>query len=411
MNNITTISLAEVIRVALWALARNKLRSALTMLGVIIGVGAVICSVAVGEGASNQIQEQIRNIGDNMVWIEAGGRQVNGVRSGTRGTKSLTMGDLRAIQQQVPLVFNVSPNVDTGAQVVFGNQNWFTFLRGVFPEYLAVRRWRIARGSAFFQSDVDHNANVCLLGQTVVEQLFGQEDPLGKIIRVKTIPFEVVGVLAPKGQSPFGTDQDDTLIMPLTTAQKKVMGIDWLDDIMGSAVSMGAIDSAEKQITSLLRERHHLRPDEEDDFNLRHPADIARASAESQRIMTLLLASIASISLLVGGIGIMNIMLVSVTERTREIGIRLAVGATEQDVQMQFLSEATVLSLVGGSFGILTGIVGSRAVSNSLQWPTQIAPQAILVAVVFSAAVGVFFGYYPARKAAHLDPIEALRFE
>jgi len=411
MNNITTISLAEVIRVALWALARNKLRSALTMLGVIIGVGAVICSVAVGEGASNQIQEQIRNIGDNMVWIEAGGRQVNGVRSGTRGTKSLTMGDLRAIQQQVPLVFNVSPNVDTGAQVVYGNQNWFTFLRGVFPEYLAVRRWRIARGSAFFQSDVDHNANVCLLGQTVVEQLFGQEDPLGKIIRVKTIPFEVVGVLAPKGQSPFGTDQDDTLIMPLTTAQKKVMGIDWLDDIMGSAVSMGAIDSAEKQITSLLRERHHLRPDEEDDFNLRHPADIAGASAESQRIMTLLLASIASISLLVGGIGIMNIMLVSVTERTREIGIRLAVGATEQDVQMQFLSEATVLSLVGGSFGILTGIVGSRAVSNSLQWPTQIAPQAILVAVVFSAAVGVFFGYYPARKAAHLDPIEALRFE
>jgi len=411
MNNITTISLAEVIRVALWALARNKLRSALTMLGVIIGVGAVICSVAVGEGASNQIQEQIRNIGDNMVWIEAGGRQVNGVRSGTRGTKSLTMGDLRAIQQQVPLVFNVSPNVDTGAQVVYGNQNWFTFLRGVFPEYLAVRRWRIARGSAFFQSDVDHNANVCLLGQTVVEQLFGQEDPLGKIIRVKTIPFEVVGVLAPKGQSPFGTDQDDTLIMPLTTAQKKVMGIDWLDDIMGSAVSMGAIDSAEKQITSLLRERHHLRPDEEDDFNLRHPADIAGASAESQRIMTLLLASIASISLLVGGIGIMNIMLVSVTERTREIGIRLAVGATEQDVQMQFLSEATVLTLVGGSFGILTGIVGSRAVSNSLQWPTQISPQAILVAVVFSAAVGVFFGYYPARKAAHLDPIEALRFE
>ncbi len=411
MERITAVSVAEVVRVALRALARNKLRSSLTMLGIIIGVGAVICSVAVGEGASVQIQEQIRNIGDNMVWIEAGGRQVNGVRTGTRGTKSLTMGDLRAIQQQVPLVYNVSPNVDTGTQVVYGNQNWFTFVRGVSPEYLAVRRWRIARGSAFFQGDVDRANNVCLLGETVVQQLFGQEDPLRKTIRVKSVPCEVVGVLAPKGQSPFGRDQDDTIIMPLTTVQRKIMGIDWLDDIMCSAVSMQAIDSAERQIASLLRERHHLRPDQDDDFNLRHPADIARVSAESQRIMTLLLASIASVSLLVGGIGIMNIMLVSVTERTQEIGIRLAVGATEQDVQMQFLSEATVLSLVGGSFGILAGVAGSLAVSNALQWPTRVSPEAIVIAVIFSVAVGVFFGYYPARKAAHLDPIEALRFE
>jgi putative ABC transport system permease protein len=401
----------EVVRLALRALARNKMRSILTMLGIIIGVGAVICSVAVGEGASSQIQEQIRNLGDNMIWIEAGGRQVNGVRTGVRGTKSLTLGDAKAVEQQVPLVFNISPHVDTGVQVVYGNQNWFTQVRGVSPSYLEVRRWRVVRGSAFFQSDVDHAASVCLLGWTLVDNLFGQEDPVGKTIRVKSLPCQVVGVLASKGQSPFGQDQDDVLIMPYTTVQKKIKGIDWLDDIMCSAVSLDAITSAEQEITALLRERHHLRSDEEDDFNLRHPADAARASAESQHVMTLLLASIASVSLLVGGIGIMNIMLVSVTERTREIGVRMAVGATEGDVRAQFLSEAVVLSLIGGSMGVLAGLAGSVAISTALQWPTLIHTEAILVAVVFSAAVGVFFGYYPARKAAHLDPIEALRYE
>ena len=405
------LNFGELLRVAVRALARNKMRSVLTMLGIIIGVGAVICSVAVGEGASNQVQEQIRSIGDNMIWIEAGGRNVNGLRTGARGTKSLTLGDAKAIVQQVPLVFNVSPHVDTGVQVIYGNQNWFTAVRGVSPEYLAVRRWRVDRGSLFFQSDVDYAANVCLLGQTIVDALFGAEDPLGKTIRVKNLPCKVIGVLAAKGQSAFGQDQDDVLIMPFTTVQRKIKGIDWLDDIMCSAASGEAIAPAERQITSLLRERHHLRPDEEDDFNLRHPADIAQASAQSQRVLTLLLSSIASISLVVGGIGIMNIMLVSVTERTREIGLRMAVGATEENVQAQFLSEAVMLSLLGGSLGVLAGVVGSSAISNALRWPTEIPPQAILIAAVFSMAVGVVFGYYPARKAAHLDPIEALRYE
>ncbi len=381
------------------------------MLGIMIGVGAVICSVAIGQGASLQIQEQIRNIGDNMIWIEAGGRNVNGVRTGTRGTKTLTLGDARAIQAQIPQVTNVSPHVDTGVQVVYGNQNWFTWVRGVSPEYLAVRRWGIARGGPFFQHDVDFAANVCLLGQTVVENLFGEEDPVGKTMRVKGLPCRVVGVLDRKGQSAFGQDQDDVLIMPYTTVQKKVKGINWLDDIMCSAISAEAITTAESQITALLRERHHLRPDEDDDFNLRHPADIAAVRAESERILTLLMASIAAVSLVVGGIGIMNIMLVSVTERTREIGVRMAVGATEGAVQIQFLSEATVLSMMGGALGVAAGMVGSVAISSVFQWPTQVPPAAILIAVIFSAGVGIGFGYYPAHKAAHLDPIAALGYE
>ena len=405
------MGLMAVLRVATVALARNKMRSILTMLGIIIGVCAVICSVAVGTGASNQIQQQISNLGDNMIWIEAGGRSVNGVRTGSRGTKTLVLADARAIQQQISQVTNISPHVDTPVQVVYGNQNWYTQVRGVSPEYLAVRRWTIARGSSFFQDDVDHAASVCLLGQTVMANLFGSEDALGKTIRVRNLPCQVIGILAAKGQSPSGQDQDDFLIMPFTTVQKKIKGIDWLDDIMCSSISPAAIRPAEQQITALLRERHHLRPDQEDDFNLRHPAEIAEAGAESQRIMTILLASIASVSLIVGGIGIMNIMLVSVTERTREIGLRLAVGATESDVQMQFLGEATVLSVLGGGVGVVTGIVASNIISSTLRWPTLVPWGALVIAVIFSAAVGVFFGFYPAHKAAHLDPIEALRYE
>jgi putative ABC transport system permease protein len=399
------------LRVALRALQRNKLRTALTMLGIIIGVGAVICAVAIGEGASQEVQEQISNLGDNMVWIEAGGRNVNGVRSGNRGTKTLTLGDAQAIQQQILVATNVSPHVDTGVQVVYGNLNWFTRVRGVAPEYLAVRRWRVDQGSPFSESDVSHAANVCLLGKTVADFLFGDADPTGKTIRVKNIPCLVTGVLAVKGQSSFGNDQDDTLLMPYTTVQRKIKGIDWVDDIMCSATSPALIGTAERQITALLRERHHLRPDQEDDFNLRHPADLAQARAQSERIMTLLLAGIASVSLLVGGIGIMNIMLVSVTERTREIGVRMAVGATEQDVQMQFLSEAVVLSFIGGIAGLLFGGLGSVLISQILHWRTSVPAEAVLIAVLFSASVGIFFGYYPAREASRLDPIEALRYE
>jgi len=281
----------------------------------------------------------------------------------------------------------------------------------VTPDYLKIRRWNLSRGGAFTDADVDDSSDVCIIGQTVAENLFGNDDPVGKVIRVKNLPFRIIGELVPKGQSPFGNDEDDTLIMPLTTVQKKIAGIDWVNSIACSATSQDAIRPAIDQITSLLRQRHHLRPDEDDDFIIRSPDDLAETQAESGRIMTLLLASIASVSLLVGGIGIMNIMLVSVTERTREIGVRMAVGATESDVQMQFLSEALVLSLLGGSVGVLVGVMSSRAVSNMLAWPTSVPPESIAIAVVFSAAVGVFFGYYPARKAARLDPIEALRYE
>jgi putative ABC transport system permease protein len=404
-------NLSVILRVSFGALSRNKLRTALTMLGIIIGVGAVICVVAIGQGASDQVKESIRNLGENMIWIEAGGRQVNGVRTGNWGTKSLTVLDARAIEQQIPLVQNVSPHVDTGVQLVYGGQNWYTTVRGVAPAYLQVRHWPVEAGSAFFQHDVEEATDVCLLGKTVVENLFGQQDPVGQRIRVKNLPCLVVGVLAPKGQSPFGGDQDDVLIMPYTTVQRKIKGITWVDDIMCSAVSAQALVPAERQITALLRERHHLRPDQPDDFNLRHPAAIAETQAQSQRIMTILLASIASISLLVGGIGIMNIMLVSVTERTREIGVRMAVGATEQDVQMQFLSEAVMLSCLGGTVGVVTGVLGSYLVSRVLEWRTRVSPEAIVIATMFCLAVGVFFGYYPAHKAACLDPIDALRYE
>ena len=399
----------EVVRSALRALARHKLRSALTVLGISIGVGAFICSVAVGQGAARQIQEQIRSLGENMIWIEAGGRNVNGVRTGTHGTRSLTQADARAIQEQVALVDNVSPNVDTHSTVVYHNQNWYTQVRGVTPNYLPVRHWQIERGGPFSQEDVDYAAKVCLLGQTVVANLFGSEDPVGETIRVQTLPCRVVGVLAPKGQSPTGQDQDDVVIMPFTTVQKKVMGIYWLDDIFCSAASPAAIGAAEAEITALLRERHHVLADQADDFNLRHPVEIAKASAAAQRTMTLLLGCIASVALLVGGIGVMNIMLVSVAERTREIGIRMAVGARGHDILAQFLVEAVTLSLIGGGIGVVLGLLGAYGIASIARWQTLIRADAIAAALTSSGAVGIFFGFYPARRASRLEPIEALR--
>ena len=399
----------EVVRSALRALARHKLRSALTVLGISIGVGAFICSVAVGEGAARQIQEQIRSLGENIIWIEAGGRNVNGVRTGTHGTRSLTQGDARAIQEQVALVDNVSPNVDTHSTVIYHNQNWYTQVRGVTPNYLPVRHWQIERGGPFSQEDVDYAAKVCLLGQTVVANLFASEDPVGETIRVQTLPCRVVGVLAPKGQSPAGQDQDDVVIMPFTTVQKKVMGIYWLDDIFCSAASPTAIGAAEAEITALLRERHHVLADQADDFNLRHPVEIAKASAAAQRTMTLLLGCIASVALLVGGIGVMNIMLVSVAERTREIGIRMAVGARGHDILAQFLVEAVTLSLIGGGIGIVLGLLGAYGIASIAQWQTLIRADAIAAALISAGVVGIFFGFYPARRASRLEPIEALR--
>jgi putative ABC transport system permease protein len=400
-----------VFRVAIRALARNKLRTALTMLGIIIGVGAVICTVAIGVGASNQVAEQIRNLGENMIFIQAGSVSSHGVHMGSQATKTLTVEDARALKE-IPFVKAVTPGVSTSGQVVYQDQNWYTFIRGNGADYFEIANWPVDEGSPFSERDVQSAATVCVLGATVVQNLFPSgQDPAGKTVRINNMPFRVLGVLDRKGQTPWGQDQDDTVVVPYTTVQKKLVGINWLQYVMASATATNTIPAAEQQIETLLRQRHRLRPNEDDDFIIRSTEDIAKAQAQSSRIMTLLLASIASVSLLVGGIGIMNIMLVSVTERTREIGLRMAVGATEQDVQRQFLSEAMVLSLIGGMVGILFGVIGSRAVSNMLHWPTTVPPDAIAIAAVFSAAVGIFFGYYPARKAARLDPIEALRYE
>jgi putative ABC transport system permease protein len=393
------------------ALGRNKMRTALTMLGVIIGVAAVICTVSIGEGATQRIQNAIENMGANMVWIEAGGVNLNGVRTGNGQTKTLTLEDVKAIQDQIPLVSHVTPNIDGRAQVVFGNQNWNTSMRGISPDYLFVRKWAVERGTFFGQEEVDRADNVCVFGLTVANILFLNDDPIGQTVRVNNQPCKVIGVLEPKGQSATGQDQDDMILMPYSTVQKKIKGINWLDDIWASAATPAVIPEAEREIADLLRERHHIRTGQTDDFNIRHPVEIANAMADSARMMEILLASIASIALFVGGIGIMNIMLVSVTERTREIGVRMAVGATEKAVQMQFLSEAVVMSLIGGAIGLVFGMLGSVLIARILQWPTAVPLSAILIAFVFSACVGIFFGYYPAWKAASLDPIEALRYE
>jgi putative ABC transport system permease protein len=396
-------------RLALKALAQNKMRTGLTMLGIIIGVGAVICVIAIGEGASASVERAITNIGANMIWVEAGGVNRNGVRTGSFGTRTLTLGDYEAIKEHIALVTNVTPQADTHVQVVFGNQNWSTSVRGVGPEYLALKNWNIVRGGMYTEADVEHAANVCVLGQTIVDQLFGELDPIGESIRVNNESCLVVGVLEVKGQTATGSDQDDQFLMPYTTVMKKILGHTWLDDVLMSATSAAVVEQAEAEITVLMRDRHHIRGD--DDFNLRHPTEIAEAVKQSTQTMEALLASIASVSLLVGGIGIMNIMLVSVTERTREIGLRQAVGARGRDVLRQFLVEAVILSLIGGGIGIGLGVVGARAIANSFQWPTRVSSDAIAMAFLFSAAIGVFFGYYPAKRAAGLDPIEALRFE
>jgi putative ABC transport system permease protein len=406
------MGLGEILRIALRALARNKMRSALTMLGIIIGVGAVIAMVGVGQGAQQQVQEQIAAMGSNILFVSSGTVNRGGTRTGWGGTKTLVYDDMVAILRECPAVAAAAPGSTTTAQVVFGNDNWSTRVTGTEPQYFDIRTWPVQQGSVFSQEDVTSSANVAVIGETVRQNLFGATDPIGQTIRILNLPFRVVGVLTAKGQSAaMGDDQDDNIYIPITTLQKKVTGQDWLRFIMVSAVSRQASYAAQQQIESLLRDRHRIRAGMDDDFFVRNLADIADLADQSGRIMTMLLASIASVSLIVGGIGIMNIMLVSVTERTREIGIRMAIGATEADVQRQFLSEAVVLSLIGGAVGILCGMLASYAITYSLGWAVLISPTAIVVAAVFSMAVGVFFGYYPARKAARLDPIEALRYE
>ena len=396
---------------AVSALLGNKIRSALTVLGITIGIAAVICVVAIGKAGQQQVEQQLNNLGDNFVWIEAGGRAVNGVRTGTHGTKTLTVSDAVAIRNQLPLIKSVSPNVDASTQVIYGNQNWFTSYRGVSPEFFDIKRWFVDQGAFFTQDDVDRAANVCVIGRTLRDQLFASDDPIGKVIRVKDLPCKVVATLQPKGLSVSGQDQDDTLILPYTTAQKKLKGITWLDDILCSATSQEVVKLAGQQAAALLRDRHHLRPDEDDDFNIRNPEDIIQAQLTAKRTLTVLLLVIASISLVVGGIGIMNVMLVTVTERTREIGVRLAVGATRWAIQLQFLGESVMLSLLGGGAGVVLGIVGTVFVGRILGWPVQLTTESVLAAALFSITVGVCFGFYPARRASRLDPILALRYE
>jgi putative ABC transport system permease protein len=406
------MDLVAIIRIAMRALARNKLRSILTMLGIIIGVGAVIAMVSVGQGAQQQAQQQIAAMGSNMLFVQSGTVNRGGMRMGWGATKTLIYEDMVAILRECPSVKAAAPGSQATAQVVFGNDNWSTTVNGTEPQYFDIRSWPVAEGSSFSQDDVSMAANVAVIGETVRKNLFGATDPIGETVRINNLPFKVVGLLIAKGTSAaMGQDQDDIILVPITTLQKKITGQDWLRWIMVSAVSKDASYTAQQQITALLRDRHRIRSAQDDDFFVRNLADMADLADQNARLFTILLGSIASISLLVGGIGIMNIMLVSVTERTREIGIRMAIGATEGDVQQQFLIEAVVLSIVGGAVGILSGMGASYLITQTLGWPVLVSPTAIVAAVLFSMAVGVFFGFYPARKAARLDPIEALRYE
>jgi putative ABC transport system permease protein len=402
-----------IIRVAFRALVRNKMRATLTMLGIIIGVAAVIAMVSIGQGAQASVQAQIESIGTNLLFVSAGAQNVGGVRSGTgdSGTNTLTIEDLDAIRREVPSVSLVTPAINSRSQLVFGNSNWNTSIQGVNQDYPEIRKWAVQSGDFLTDTDVRSAARVIVIGQTIADNLFAGVDPLGQTVRVMNLPFRVVGVMARKGQDPQGRDQDDIAFAPFTAVQKKLLGNQRVQIAYVSAISQDATYTAQSQITDLLRQRHKLLGDQSDDFTVRNMSDIAEAANETNSIMTLLLASIAGVSLLVGGIGIMNIMLVSVTERTREIGIRMAIGARSSAVRTQFLIESIVLSLTGGFMGIVLGIAASLVIPVMLGWPTLVSTMAIIGSVLFSAAVGIFFGYYPARKAAALDPIEALRYE
>ena len=408
------INISSTIKISFRALRVNKMRSALTMLGIIIGVGAVIAMLAVGTGASRRISEHISKMGSNLLMVVPGATTTGGVRMGSGTQPTLTLNDAEAILKESRAVSDVAPVLSGVAQIVYGHQNWSTGVVGTTPGMLIVRDWPLASGRSFTQQDVKSATKVCLLGQTVVENLFGDMDPVGQVIRIKKIPFTVIGVLAPKGQTPQGQDQDDTIYVPVTTAQKKLFGTTFpgmVRTIMVKAKSAEELASAERQINELLRQRHRIGPKQENDFTVRNLTQFMQAQEQSTKVMTLLLGAIASVSLLVGGIGIMNIMLVSVTERTREIGIRMAIGAKTWDIRLQFIIEALILSLIGGVAGIIAGISTSEIISALAGWTTVVSPVSVLLAFGFSGFVGVFFGFYPAYKASLLDPIEALRYE
>ena len=410
------MSLWQSVRIAGRALRVNKLRSALTMLGIIIGVAAVIAMVGVGAGAQARVAEQIQSLGSNLIIVLSGSVTASGIRLGTGSQLTISEDDSAAIAREVPLVQASAPSVRGTAQVVYGNLNWATAIQGVTPDYFEAREWPVTDGRAINPEDVEGATKIALLGQTTVLNLFGESEPLGQIIRIKKVPFTVVGVLSRKGQNSWGQDQDDVILIPISTAKKKVLGVSQANPRAVGSISVKVradedMAEAENQIRALLRQRHRLQPFQDDDFWLRNLSEVLQTQEESSKVMTYLLAAIASVSLLVGGIGIMNIMLVSVTERTREIGLRMAVGARRRHILLQFLIEAITLSLIGGIIGIALGLGGSRAISYFAEWRTLVAPESIVIAFGFAAGIGIFFGFYPARKASRLDPIEALRYE
>jgi putative ABC transport system permease protein len=393
------------------ALARNKARTALTMLGIIIGVASVIAMVSLGQGAQKQVQDQISSMGTNLLIVQAGSQRAGGMRGGAGTSTTLTPDDMQAVLREVTSVGAATPSITAGVPLVAGNQNWTTRAEGVDVAYPAIRARGVSEGQFFTDADVRSAARVAVIGQTVADNLFPGQSAVGQTMRVRNLTFRVVGVLKVKGQSQMGQDQDDTLLMPYTTVMKKLLATNYVSSLQFSAVSESATADAERDIAALLRTRHNLRPGQEDDFTVRNLSDVAETAAETSKVMTMLLSGIAAVSLLVGGIGIMNIMLVSVTERTREIGIRMAVGARSKHVQWQFLIESLVMGLLGGVTGIIVGVSTAFILSKSFGWPQALSPVAMIGSAVFSMMIGVFFGYYPARKAADLDPIEALRFE
>jgi len=408
--------LTSSMRIAFRALTMNKLRSALTMLGIVIGVASVIATVAIGSGATQRIQDQIASIGSNIIIVIPGSTTSSGLRLGTGNAATLSEGDAKELVAQCPDIALAAPLVRGGAQVVYGNNNWATGIYGVTPDYLTIRDFSVADGAEFTPQDVEGANKVALLGKTVVDNLFGGAEPVGQVIRIKNVPFTVVGVLTPKGQSSQGQDQDDVILLPISTAKRKVIGInsanaDAVNTIMLQAKSGAQIPAAQEEADALLRQRHHLQAAEADDFTIRNLQELFAAQEASSSIMAMMLAAVASVSLVVGGIGIMNIMLISVRERTREIGLRQAIGAKTRDILTQFLVEAVTLSIAGGFVGIVLGLGASALISRIAGWATAVGPGAVLLAVFFSALVGISFGYYPARKAAYLDPIEALRYE
>ncbi len=400
--------------IAARALRVNLMRSFLTMLGIMIGIGAVIVMVAVGSGATKMVADQIATMGSNLILILPGSTTSGGIRAGMGTSPTLTIEDVKAISAECPAVALAAPESRGTAQLVAGNLNWSTAITGTTPEFLGIRDWKIALGREMTTTEVDTGQKVCLLGNTVAENLFGDEDPTGKQVRIKGVPFTVIGLLAAKGRSAQGSDQDDTVIMPITTAQRKILGSAFpgmVGPVLVQAKSEALLPQAEAEIAALLDQRHHVGPGKERDFTVRNLSELLAVSQQSTQVMSLLLGAVASISLIVGGIGIMNIMLVSVTERTREIGIRMAIGAREGDILLQFLAEAVLLTLLGGVIGMLLGVGAALLISALLGWPTLISGNAIVLAVAFSSAIGIFFGYYPAKKAARLNPIEALRYE